>query len=227
MQRYNIFYQIHKGLRQMLYHTASHLQQTDFIQPDETTEIIAQIHEVLDLFDGHANTEDNFVLPSVETAEPAAANLFEEEHVQDHALSNKLRALLNMFHHTVASEEKLELGSAIRVAFTEFLVFNLQHMAKEELQLNHILWQHHTDDQLQGLTQKIIAHIPQELHIKYNTWMMRGLSNNEIVAWLKNIKNMAPEIVFNGMLKLAEAELNVHRWSIVQEDITEGALLAS
>src|SRR3982751_1039922 len=123
MQRYNIFYQIHKGLRQMLYHTASQLLQTDFTQPEETNELIPQIHEVLDLFDGHAHTEDNFVLPSVERAEPSAANLFEEEHVQDHALGNRLRALLNMFHHTVSSEEKNELGSAIRVAFTEFLVF--------------------------------------------------------------------------------------------------------
>ncbi len=227
MQRYNIFYQIHKGLRQMLYQTASQLQQTDFTQAEETNERIAQIHEVLDLFDGHAHTEDNFVLPSIETAEPAAANLFEEEHVQDHALSNRLRALLNMFHHTVSSEEKNELGSAIRVAFTEFLVFNLQHMAKEELQLNQLLWQHYNDEQLHAITQKIIAHIPPEVHVKYNTWMIRGLSNQEITLWLKNVKNTAPHFVFDGLLKLAAQELDTQRWALVQENITEGALLAS
>lgn len=227
MQRYNIFYQIHKGLRQMLYHNASQLLQTDFAMAEETNELIPQLNEVLDLFDGHAHTEDHFVLPAVETVQPGSASLFEEEHKQDHALAGRLRALLNMFHHTVSGEEKNELGSAIRLAFTEFLVFNLQHMAKEECALNKILWQHYTDDELMSITQQILANIPAGLHTKYNTWMMRGLSNTEITAWLKNIRNLAPGLVFNGMLQLAQKELNAHRWGIVQEEITDGALLAS
>jgi len=211
----------------MLYHTASQLLQTDFTLAEETNEMIPQITEVLDLFDGHAHTEDHFVLPAVEMVQPNAANLFEEEHVQDHALANRMRALLNMFHHAVSSEEKNELGSAIRLAFTEFLVFNLQHMAKEECGLNKILWQHYTDELLLGITQKILANVPPDLHPKYNTWMMRGLSNPEITAWLKNIRNLAPDFVFSTMLQLAQKELNAHRWGIVQEEITDGALLAS
>jgi len=225
MPRYNPFYMIHKGLRQMLYQTASRLLQTDFSQPQETNDLLSQVAEVLDLFDGHAHTEDNFVLPAVEVFEPSIVTLFEDEHVQDHALSNRMRALLNMFHHAVSSEEKNEMGSAIRLAFSEFLVFNLQHMAKEELVLNNLLWKYYSDEELHGITQKIIAHIPQEKAHKYNTWMMRGLSNNEIILWLKNIKNEAPEFVFNNMLKLAEKELPARRWSAVQKENTEAVLL--
>jgi len=136
-----------------------------------------------------------------------------------------MRALLNMFHHAVSSEEKNEMGSAIRLAFSEFLVFNLQHMAKEELVLNNLLWKYYSDEEMHGITQKIIAHIPQEKAHKYNTWMMRGLSNNEIILWLKNIKNEAPEFVFNNMLKLAEKELPARRWSAVQKENTEAVLL--
>ena len=65
MQRYNIFYMIHKGLRQMLYQTASRMLQTDFSQSEDTNELLPQITELLDLFDGHAQTEDNFVLPAI------------------------------------------------------------------------------------------------------------------------------------------------------------------
>ena len=36
MNRYNIFYQVHKGLRELLYNTASRLQQTDFTNAEET-----------------------------------------------------------------------------------------------------------------------------------------------------------------------------------------------
>ncbi len=226
MQRYNIFYLVHKGLRQMLYQTSSHLQQTDFTNADETAVLQQQITEVLDLFDEHAGIEDHFIIPAIENFEPTVASLFEEEHLQDHSLANRMRALLNMFHHAVSSDEKLEMGSAIRLAFSEFLVFNIQHMAKEERLLNNFLWQHYTDGQLESVTQQIITHVPPETALKNNTWMMRGLSNNEICGWLKKIKNQAPEPVFEKMLCLAEKELVPNRWRTVQEDMTEGALLA-
>lgn len=226
MQRYNIFYMVHKGLRQMLYQTASHLQQTDFTNTEETGSLLQQIADVLDLFDEHANTKDHFILPAIETHEPASASLFEEEHVQDHALSNRMRALLNMFHHAVSSDEKNEMGSAVRLAFTEFLVFNIQHMAKEERLLNNFLWQHYTDEQLEAVTQQILAHLPADVIMKNNAWMMRALSNNEITGWLKKVKNQAPESVFEKMLLLAEKELAVSRWQAVQETMTDGAMLA-
>ena len=63
MHRYNIFYLVHKGLRQMLYQTASQLQQTDFTNADETAVLQQQITEVLDLFDEHAGIEDHFIIP--------------------------------------------------------------------------------------------------------------------------------------------------------------------
>ena len=56
--------------------------------------------------------------------------------------------------------------------------------------------------------------------------MMRGLSCTEIINWLKEVKNNAPDFVFNGMLRLAEKELTSNRWNTVQEGITEGAMLA-
>ncbi|MEO5683996.1 MAG: hypothetical protein ABIQ88_15245 [Chitinophagaceae bacterium] len=226
MQRYNIFYMIHKGLRQMMYQTAGLVLQTDFTNPEEATDLLPRIAEVLDLFDEHAHAEDSFILPAIEKFEPFSANLFAEEHVQDHALGNRMRALLNMYHHAISSEEKTEMGSAIRLSFTEFLVFNLQHMAKEELLLNNLLWKHYSDQELHCITQQIIAQLPIDAAHKYNTWMMRALSNNEIIQWLKGIKNEAPEFVFSNMLQLAQYELPDHRLHLVQENITEGALLA-
>ena len=226
MPRYNIFYMIHKGLRQLLYQTAGIMLQTDFSNVSDTNKLLPQVSEVLDLFDEHAHTEDTFILPAIETFEPFAATLFEEEHVQDHSLSNRMRALLNMFHHAVSSEEKNETGSAIRLAFSEFLVFNIQHMAKEEFLLNKLLWENYTDEQLQSITQQIIAGLPQDMAHKYNTWMMRALSNSEIINWLKNIKHQAPDFVFDNMLGLAKSQLTPRRWQIVEEQITEEALLA-
>jgi hypothetical protein len=225
MQRYNMFYQVHKGLRQMLYTTAGKMLQTDFVNTAETAGLLAQITEVLDLFDGHAETEDHFVLPSVTAYEPSAAAAFEQEHAEDHALGNRLRALLNMFHHAVSSEEKNEMGSAIRLAFTEFLVFNLRHMAKEESYLNNILWSHYTDEQLHGITTAIMANLSPEKIKKNQRWMMLGLSNNEIATWLNIVKREAPEFVFNGLLATGEKELPAQRWKAIKENLSADQLL--
>ena len=54
MQRYNIFNQVHKGLRELLYQTASRLQQTDFSTHQEREAILEQVNIVVDLFDKHA-----------------------------------------------------------------------------------------------------------------------------------------------------------------------------
>ncbi len=226
MQRYNIFYLVHKGLRQMLYQVATRLQQVDFINAEEVDLISDMITETLDLFDKHANTEDKIVLPQIERMEPSIVNLFEQEHVEDHALSNRMRALLNMYHHTVSSEEKVELGSAIRLAFIEFMIFNLKHMAKEENELNNLLWKYYSDTQLQELTQRIIAEAGPETSAKNMRWMLRAISNNEIVNWLKDTKNNASEQVFGYLLAIALEELPADRCSKVIEGITEGAMVA-
>lgn len=226
MNRYNIFYQVHKGLREMLYNTASLLQQTNFLNTQESMIALNQIDEVLFLFDKHAHTEDTFILPAIEKHQPTVATLFEEEHVKDHELSDRLRTLLSIFKGCSTDQEKLQTAGAIRYAFIEFMIFNLQHMAKEEIKLNELLWKYFTDDELQEITQQIIEQIPPDTMRCYSTWMMRALNTEEITAWLKDVKNNAPNFIFNSMIELAEKELQPQRWMVVQESVTEGAMLA-
>jgi len=226
MNRYNIFYQVHKGLREMLYHTASLLQQTDYSNPEEATGALEQVKDVLFLFNKHAHTEDNFVLPVIEKIEPSAATLFEEEHIQDHELGNRLNSLLYIFNSCADEPEQAIAAGAIRLAFIEFMIFNLQHMAKEESKLNELLWKHCTDDDLKNITQQIIAQIPPDTIDRYSTWMIRAMNNTEITNWLKEVKNNAPDFIFSRMIALAEKVLPANRWLPVQENMTEGAMLA-
>jgi len=205
----------------MLYQTATILQQTDFTNSYDTDKVMDQVLEVVELFDKHAHTEDNFILTDIEKHQPDVASLFEEEHVKDHELSSRIRTLLVMFRYTFSTAEKAEIGSAIRFAFVEFLVFNLTHMAKEENVLNNLLWAYHTDDELHGLTQQILAHVQPEDNTKYSRWMMLGLSNQEIINWLKEVRNNAPEFVFQQLLTVGEKELSAERWRVVRDSLTD------
>lgn len=227
MKRYNIFSQVHKGLRALLYETIIKLQQTDFADTEEADEAVQQIQIMLSLFDEHAHTEDRFILSALEAYEPSVTDLFAQEHVIDLDLGKKLNGLLQAFSLSISPDAKHELGAAISQSVFEFALFNLNHMNKEENVLNKLLWRYFDDTHLHSITANILQHVPADKMPLYNKWMMRGLSNTEIIGWLKQVKNNAPDFVFESFLVLAMAELADSRWQKIQEQLTEGAMLAS
>ncbi|HEV8284600.1 MAG TPA: hemerythrin domain-containing protein [Chitinophagaceae bacterium] len=224
--RYNIFYQIHKALRAMMYETAAELQRTDFDNQEQTEKALVNVVTVVDLFDKHAYVEDTLIFSAVQQYEPSIVDAFEQEHVKDHELSGKLRTLITIFESSERNEEKILLGSAIRKVFVEFLVFNLEHMAKEENVINNLLWRYYADGEIHALEQKIISGQTLETAALVWKWMLRGLSNQEIINWLKTVEKNAPESVFNNLFAMSERELSDLRFRQVLEGLTEGAMLA-
>ncbi len=226
MQRYNMFTQVHKGLKALLYETALNIQHADFWNVDEADCVVQQVHEVISLFDKHAFSEDSFVFPAVERYEPAVADLFEKEHVMDHKLGQQLEQALIRYTVLPTLTEKAEAGCEIRNAYNRFMIFNLEHMAKEEDVLNPILWRYYSDAELHRLTNAIVAAIPPDYMAKYSRWMLRGLNNPEITVWLREVEKSAPEHVFQALFSQAEQELPAGRFRHVLEGLTEGAMLA-
>ena len=96
LKRYNVFNNIHKGLRGMLFSTQIKWQQTDFTLP-EAKGIVTDLEKVLHIYDEHANHEDKFILANIIEKEPQVAGALEEDHVTDHQLSDKLRELLSQW----------------------------------------------------------------------------------------------------------------------------------
>jgi hypothetical protein len=225
MQRYNGFTLIHKALRALLYDTALTLQQTYFADIDEAEPAIEKVETVLFLFERHAHHEDTFLLPAVATYEPRLVDEFENEHDENIMLGNRLKNLLNIYRNIYFTEERVVCGGAINKAFVEFMVFNLEHMAKEEILLNQALWKHYTDEQLVELNQKLVATIPAEEKAIAFKWMMRGINYFDAVNWMHAVKKTAPDFVFNSLINLAEAELPQHRLEKLHEGLTEDAIL--
>jgi hypothetical protein len=224
--RFNIFNQIHKALRALLYDTALRLQQTNFANPEEAEPVLERVKEVLAVFDKHAEHEDHFVLPAIQVYEPSLVDTFEQEHVADHALAEKLRSLLTTFEKAETINARLEAGQAVLHSFIAFMAFNLEHMAKEETILNSRLWRYYSDPEIIAINQRIVAAIPAEEMNFTAAWMMKGMSNAEITAWLKNVQKNAPEFVFNSLFGIAEKELSNQRFRKILEDLTEGAMVA-
>ena len=198
-----------------MYETALLIQQTDFLRKEEAKLALEKVTEVVELFEKHANTEDNHVFPALAEYEPGVVTIFEEEHVKDHELSNRLLDLVFVFTHSITDETKIETGKILSIAFVEFLVFNLNHMAKEESVINKLLWRYYTDEQLHGMTRTIVESIPPMHFAKFSRYMLRGLNNEEITTWLLQVKSTAPLFVYSALTGTAEAELPASRWMAI------------
>jgi hemerythrin-like domain-containing protein len=221
--RYNTFYQVHKALRAMLYETATELQRTDFNNEREVTSVLANITTVVDVFDKHAYNEDHFVFAAVEQYEPSVVDAFEQEHVRDHELSTQLRTLINIYTSLKTDAERMQLGSALRKAFVDFLAFNLVHMAKEEDIINNLLWRYYTDEEIRGIEKQIISNQTPESTAVVWKWMLRGLSTAEIINWLKTVERNAPQVVFKNLFLTAEKELPGNRFRQVIDELQRAA----
>lgn len=225
MQRYNLFNIIHKGLRAALYQTAAQLQQTDYSNAQESEAAVNAVNEVLLIFEGHAHKEDTYVFPHINMYEPSVAATFEAEHETDHQLGEKLKMCINTVLDAADADKPLA-GQNMGKAFVSFLVFNLQHMAKEEEIINKILWQYYTDEEIKSISSAILKNTPPWIQDFYANWILRGINNREAVEWMRAIQRTAPEVVFKTLMAKAEKELSKDRLRKVTGALTDGVLVA-
>jgi len=226
MERYNSFNIIHKGLRAALYQTALQLQQTDFTEEEQAEEALSKVKEIVMLFEGHAHKEDNFVLPLINEYEPSVVAAFNSEHEEDERLGKELNSAAEKVANSTIVLEKIVSGRELTESFVRFMVFNLNHMAKEEDIINKILWRYYSDDAIKAVVGKISKADPPWIHEFYVTWMIRGINNLEAADWMKAIERGAPPVVFQSLVQKAEQELPAKRFQKISQSLSEGVQLA-
>jgi len=223
--RINIFNQIHKGLRALLYESSLLLQQTDFLDDQEMQTAVTRVTMVADLFDDHAHHEDKFILPAIQEHEPSIVDAFEREHAMNIKLTRALKNCLQALQ-MASTVVRPEMANVLYKTFVQFMVFNLEHMSKEETILNKILWRYYSDGEILAIQKNILASLTPWSATNGSRWMMRGLNNPEIVGWLKSVEESAPEAAFQKLFAIAERELPERRFRHVLETLTEGVMLA-
>ena len=207
MLRYNIFNLIHKSLRAMLYDAALTLQQTDFANPGETAESMQKVNAVIEAFEQHGFHEDETLMPVIEKFKPATIASFEKDHIDDRYMGNQLHHLQNIYEDAQTAEERIIAGCDISNAFRDCLIFNLQHMQREEIELNELLWANYSDEQILKINAQIIAGIPPEEMAIAARWFLQSINSEEAKEFLIGLKLNAPELVFSALFKLTETYL--------------------
>jgi hemerythrin-like domain-containing protein len=220
MERYNSFNIIHKGLRAALYQIALQLQQTDFTEEEQSEETLNSVKEIVLLFEGHAHKEDTFILPMINEYEPSVVATFHAEHEEDDKLGIELNNAVEKVANGSSLLEKIVAGRELTESFVRFMVFNLEHMAKEEDIINKILWRYYSDDEIKAVSSQISASTPPWMQDFYAKWMLRGINNNEATVWIKAIEKTVPPVVFQTLLQKAEQELPKKRFQKISQSLS-------
>jgi Hemerythrin HHE cation binding domain len=207
MLRYNIFNMIHKALRAMLYDTALTLQQTHFADTAEAAEALEKLNAVVQAFEQHGHHEDSILMPVIEKFQRATIASFEQEHIDDRRMGDDIIHLQNIYHAAQSTQERIIAGSAITKAFGDYMIFNLEHMQREEVELNKLLWDHFTDGEIKMINAQIVAVVPPDVMAATAPWFMRAINSDEAIDWLTEVKEKAPAPVFASLFELTETAL--------------------
>ncbi len=208
----------------MMYETSSQIQRTDFTTT-EASEVISQLEFLLHVFDEHAHHEDKYLLPHVLKHVPHLVESFEKDHVTDHQLSEDLRGHVTEWKNAADITAQQAAGNHIFYAFNDFIAFNLYHMNREEHELLFTLWQHYTDAEIMAMQNQIIQSIAPETMMAEVTWMMRAMSNPEIIGWMKGVQATAPAPMYEALQGIAQKELSPERWNGINEILNAPAVV--
>jgi hypothetical protein len=245
-KRFNIFCQVHKALKAMLYDTAISLQLADLSIKEEASAAFEKLNVTLSLLENHALQEEKFILSYVHRFDNKLVDAFRKEHQKEAAMTEKLKALVALYYTCVADEDRQETGEILLCKFNELVCFHLIHMNCEEIllckfnelvcfhlihmnceetSLNRLLWNELSDQQILQLTRLILNNIPADIRLIQDHWMFRSISNSEIIEWMSKVKDHASDEIFNSLLQIAEKILHPDRWQKVKEALSEGVMV--
>jgi hypothetical protein len=94
-------------------------------------------------------------------------------------------------------------------------------MKSGDVQVKKKVWRRYSEAELADSDQKFSIGKPYDNMAPYSKWSVRGLSNEEIFTWMKQVRMYAPDFMFRGLMAVAEKELQPARWEIIRNTLTK------
>lgn len=175
----DLFTNIHKAIRAVLFETASMLQRGDFADESEKDRILQQLELLFVLLHDHADHEDNLIFPAIERVAPGITDLAEAQHHDYELQMRRLEALMEQLRLSNHPEERIRLGIAINQAFDGFLAFSLIHLKTEEENILPVSLELLSEEELVAIRSRILSSIPPDISAVWMRYMLPSLNFHE------------------------------------------------
>lgn len=204
---FDIYRNIHKGIRRFLFDVTSTFGSVDPGDSDAVEAASTQLHELVQFLVLHAEHEDTHVQPSIDRHLPVLADRIGEEHEVLERQMASLELLADVAAGASAKDRRVEVHRAY-LGLSTFVAHYLEHIAFEEVEIMPGLAQTMSVPELIEVHTSIINSIPPADMASSLTLMLPAVNIDDRVEMLVGMKD-APADVLAGVLGLATSVLGV------------------
>jgi hypothetical protein len=194
----------HKGLRNALCQLTMLAGKTDYTNPDSTAKLQAMGKEVFHLLKDHTRTENKFILAPLEAKAKGSTSEFADDHHEVDELETELYDELMAFNGHQSEED----GHQFYLDLCDFQSFYLMHIDGEDTELEPLMQEHFSDEELMGHQIEIMKEMSFEtllLWFKYIVPARRPAENAQV---LSGFKASAPAEVYEQVMALIETQIS-------------------
>jgi hypothetical protein len=213
MERFNIFQQEYKDLKTLLDDTAVRIQNSSFLVPEETNDVVREVAETISFLTIYHEQEEQVILSLLFELEPAVVDEIKIGQRKLAMLAGRITNAFHVFQECPEDEEKTEAAKEIYASFNKFAIASLQLMGKKDYSLNQILWRYFSDKHLKDIHRELVQKTAIKKIEETNKWHLHDIPDTDVVSWLKSASETAPEKTFHKLLAIAKKQLPGHQFN--------------
>jgi hypothetical protein len=199
---FDLYRDIHKGIRSTLFTTTSVAGSTDPSDSAARAALAVRVDAMVDLLVSHARHEDDHMQPSIEEHLPELAARVAVEHARIERQMATLREITTEAIHTPPDRARLQLHR-IYLELSSFTSAYLLHQDLEERAVMPALERAVGFDALLGMHEAIVSSIPPDEMARTLTLMLPAMNVDDRTELLGGMRASAPAEVFQGVWGLA------------------------
>lgn len=210
-QRVNIYGFAHKGIRNGLGQLSFKVGSLIFDDSDSLNsckEIADDLSELLDL---HLHAEEDFILQPLEARVPGSTQHNHEDHLEmerlEHHMNDSISKLVgdpNQMHLNIAYDN-----------INNFIKEYFRHMSEEETEINKVLWDNFSDEEILGMQGPIFIKLTPDQFFKWFKYIIPALSQLEQSIMLGGFKANVPTEAYNAIIKNLEPYLTPNQFAYI------------
>lgn len=206
-ERFNIYTQIHKGLRAFMSEVLMAVGRADPNDLSEVDSALESVRALLAFAQVHLEHEEHFIHTALEARRPGASADTHNDHAGHLRAFEALQAAVRAVEWNPPSQR----AQALRQLYRQLALFvaeNFEHMHVEETQNHAVLTSCYSEDEVRALNQRLVAAVKPADMATALRWMVPASNAGERAALLCGMQRAAPAPVFAGVLGITAPHLN-------------------
>lgn len=205
--RMNLYGFPHKAIRSSLSIATFTAGSIDYANEDSLKELKLLTDELVSMLQLHAKAEDDVMLADLEAKAPGstAENMAEHE---------ELEKMIEAFHEElkgIGSDSSPMALYDFYMNLNRFYSRYLEHMEMEERQINPLLWEHFSDEEIQGMQGRILGTFTPEESLMWNKYIVPAITPFERTIMLGAVKQNAPPEFFDAVVRMLRDYMPSHQ----------------